>query len=71
MARRMREMEFKSCPADPDTWLRPAVKPCGYQYFEYVTTWVDDGMAISDDPDKIIKALEKKVLRCSGSEGTL
>ena len=35
------------------------MKSCGYQYFEYVTTWVDDGMAISDNPDRIIKALEK------------
>ena len=41
--------------ADPDTWMKPAVKPCGYKYYMYVTTSVDDGMAISDDPGNIIK----------------
>ena len=54
----MRDMGFTPCLADPDTWMRAAVKPCGFKYYEYVTTWVDDGMIISNMPEKIIKVLE-------------
>ena len=59
MARRLREgLKFESCLADPDTWLRPAVKDCGFKYYEYVSMWVDDGIAISDKVDMIIKSLQ-------------
>ena len=59
LAKRLKEgMKFVSSLADPDTWMRPAVKSCGFKYYEYVSMWVDDGLAISDKVDDIIKALQ-------------
>ena len=36
--------------ADPDAWIRPAVKPDGSEYYEMVLCYVDDVLAISDIP---------------------
>ena len=46
MAKRLDGIGFKSCHADPDVWLRPAVKPNGDEYYEYVLCYVDDILAI-------------------------
>ena len=47
IANKLDEIGFKSSPADPDVWLRPAVKPDGEEYYEYVVCHVDDILAIS------------------------
>ena len=47
MAKKLDEIGFKSSPADPDVWLRPAVKPDGSEYYEYMLCYVDDILAIS------------------------
>jgi hypothetical protein len=52
------EMGFKSCMADPDVWMRPAKKPDGFEYYEYVLTYVDDCLVISHDTKSIIEQLE-------------
>ena len=36
--------------ADPDVWLRPAVKPYRAEYYEMVLCYVDDVLAISNMP---------------------
>ena len=36
MANTLRTAGFKSCQADADVWLRPAVKADGTKYYEYV-----------------------------------
>ena len=58
LAHQMRNENFGSFLADPDTWMRPDVKSNREKYWEYVSTHVDDPMAIIDDCDKIIKGLE-------------
>ncbi len=50
-------MGFTSSLADPDVWFRPAVKPDGFQYYEYVLAYVDDILALSHDPQKILMTL--------------
>ena len=40
--------------ADPDVWLRPSVKPDGAEYYEMVLCYVDDVLAISDMPMRIM-----------------
>ena len=35
-------MGYKSSHADPDVWLRPAVKPDGEKHYEYILCYVDD-----------------------------
>lgn len=42
MARKLDEIGFNSSHADPDVWLRPAKKPDGKEYYEYVIMYVDD-----------------------------
>jgi hypothetical protein len=43
--------------ADPDVWLRPAVKGNGDKYYEYVLIYVDDILALSEKPDRIMETL--------------
>jgi hypothetical protein len=53
----MTDMNFKSCPADPDVWMRPATKADGKKYYEYVLIYVDDILAISAAPKAIMETL--------------
>ena len=48
------------CPSyvDPDVWMRPAVKPNGYQYWEYVLCYVDDILCISHKPEETMKGIQ-------------
>ena len=38
--------------------MRPAVKPGGYQYWEYVLCYVDDIHCISHKPEDTIKGIQ-------------
>ncbi len=38
----LHSMDFKPTLADPDVWIRPASRPDGYEYYEYVLVYVDD-----------------------------
>ena len=51
----MRLLGFKSCLADPDVWMREAVKSDGSKYWEYVLLYVDDALCISENPEKILR----------------
>jgi Reverse transcriptase (RNA-dependent DNA polymerase) len=52
------ELGFTSCRADPDVWLRPATKVNGFQYYEYLLTYVDDCLVLSEKPQAIIDTLQ-------------
>ena len=53
------ELGFKSCHADPDVWMRPSTKvESGFEYYEYLLTYVDDCLIVSHDPKKIISTLQ-------------
>ena len=41
-------------------WLRPAIKPDGEDYYEYVLMYVYNILAISIDPTEIRKNMEGK-----------
>ena len=58
MAKKLDEIGFLSSPADPDVWMRPAVKPDGEKYYEYIMMYVDDILAISMDPTSILMSME-------------
>jgi hypothetical protein len=58
LANTLQQLGYKSCLADPDVWLRPAVKDDGFQYYEYVLVYVDDLLVLSQQGDKTMKALE-------------
>jgi hypothetical protein len=53
------QLHFKPCEADPDVWMRAAVKPDGTKYYKYyVLCYVDDVMIISAKPDEIADELK-------------
>ena len=58
MVNTVRDGGFKSCYGDPDVWMRPATKPCGEQYYEYVLCYVDVILAVSHEPKAILKYLK-------------
>jgi hypothetical protein len=55
----LREMGFDSCLADPDAWLRPAVKSDGSKYYEYLLVYTDDILSLSVDPKAILTMIDQ------------
>ena len=51
----MKHIHFKSCLADPDVWMRPAVDTNGREYYEYVLLWTDDCLVINHRPDYVLR----------------
>lgn len=41
------ELGYKPSDADPDVWLKPAVKPDGYEYYDMILVYVDDILHVS------------------------
>ena len=52
-------MGFTSSIADPDIWMRPAVKSDGEEYYEYIVCYVDDVLGISEDAMMLMKEIQK------------
>ena len=52
-------MGFTSSVADPDVWLRPAIKPDGEQYYEYIICYVDDVLGVSADAKALMKDIQR------------
>lgn len=52
-------MGFTSSVADPDVWLRPAVKADGEEYYEYIVCYVDDVLSISVDPRALMQEIQR------------
>ncbi|KAI2500081.1 Reverse transcriptase (RNA-dependent DNA polymerase) [Fragilaria crotonensis] len=58
MAEKLSELGFHSTLADPDVWLRAATKCDGEEYYEYVLMYVDDILAISCEPELILRDVQ-------------
>ena len=58
---RLDKMGFKSIIADPDVWIRPATKPDGEQYYEFILVYVEDMLAISQDSVSLIRGVAEKL----------
>eukprot|EP00957_Ditylum_brightwellii_P145906 11110800-Ditylum_brightwellii.AAC.1 len=52
----MEHLDFKSCPADPDVWMRPAKHSDGSEHYKYVLLYTDDALAIGEFPGKMLRA---------------
>ena len=59
LAETLDDMGFQSSHADPDVWLRPATKPDGENYYEYILCYVDDILSISLQPDRPMKEIQR------------
>jgi hypothetical protein len=42
----MHFLNFKSCPADPDIWMRSAIKSDGTKVYEYVLLYTEYALSI-------------------------
>ena len=51
----MSHLKFTPCLADPDVWMRPAIKADGTEYWEYVLLYCDDALVISENGREILK----------------
>jgi hypothetical protein len=54
-------MGLKSCIADPYVWMRPASKPDGEEYYEYILMYVNDILAISYSPMPMMEEIQRMV----------
>ena len=59
MAKRFDELGFTSSHADPDVWMRPAMKKNGKEYYEYLISYVDDILCISEDATGVLEDLRR------------
>ena len=50
----MEFLNFKSCLADPDVWMRPAIMSNGNTYYEYILLYVDDALVVSENAESIL-----------------
>jgi hypothetical protein len=53
----LQDLQYKSSLADPDVWLRPAIKGTGEHYYEYIFVYVDDILVISMTPERTMSTL--------------
>ena len=58
LAETLYDLGYVPTKADPDVWLRPAVKPDGFEYYEIVLCYVDDILSISIDPASTLRGLQ-------------
>ena len=58
LAETLHDIGFKPMKADPDVWIRPAVKPGGTEYYEYIMCYVDDILSVSHDAKSILQSLQ-------------
>ena len=49
---------YKPSYADPDVWMRPAIKENGFQYWEYMLCYVDDLLVISHHPETTMDGIK-------------
>jgi len=52
------DMNFKPSYANPDVWMRAAVKPNGFKYYEYIFIYIDDLLILSHQTKAIVKVLK-------------
>ena len=58
LAEKLHDIRFIPTLAYPDVWRRPAVKPDGFEYYEYILCNVDDLLAISHDAQLVLKSVQ-------------
>ena len=60
LAETLVSMGFLPSKGDRDVWMKPATKPDGTEYYEYILVYVDDLSVISHDPGKIMDVIESR-----------
>ena len=60
LAEHLHDMGFTPSQADPDVWLRPGIREDGSTYWEMILCYVDDVLAINEDPKRILERIQNK-----------
>ncbi len=56
----MRQMEYTSCKADPDLWLKAVTRPeDNVGYYAYILCYVDNILCIHHDPMSVMNEINK------------
>ena len=58
LAEKLHDIGFIPTCADPDVSHRLAVKPDGFEYYEYILCYVDDLLAISHNAERVLKSVQ-------------
>ena len=56
----LREMGFVGSRADPDFWMKPASKPDGTEYYQYMICYVDDEAVVIENPKEFMDELGRR-----------
>lgn len=56
-AQTLDSLGFRPSIADPDVWMRAAVKPDGEEYYEYILVYTDDCLCVSYDASLPLKSI--------------
>jgi hypothetical protein len=59
LAETLYDLSYAPTRADPDVWIRPAVKPDGFKYYKMVLVYVDDILCISHDPNATMSGIQE------------
>ena len=57
LGQKLRSLGYLPMKADPDLWMRPAVKPDGTKYYEYLLAYVDDLCGMSMNTKNMFDAI--------------
>jgi hypothetical protein len=69
IASTLRDDCFMNCLADPDMYMRPAVKPTGIKFWEYVLVCVNDILVVSYKPPEVMDMQSRTYKLKAGSIG--
>ena len=50
----MKHLGFTACLADPDVWMRPAIKSDGSSHHQCVLLCTDDALVVTEDTEQIL-----------------
>ena len=58
LAETLHDLGYLPTKGDPDVWIRPAIKPDGFEYYELILVYVDDILCISAQPRATMSGIQ-------------
>ena len=68
MVEKLDDAGLKLTYANPDVWIKPAIKPNGEEYYKYIMCYVDNLIAIAMDPRQILDNLKGDDIKYKNDE---
>ena len=56
----LKDLQFVPSKADPDVWMRPAIKADGTEYYQYILAYVDDLISVSEEGKVVLDELKRR-----------